>query len=303
MKQTFKTEELKTELERSLGFALRSLERLDGASALNFKAVRDSDGMAFAVKCSPLSRQKMFDGLVRHLTDLKGTKAVQRLFERDCPAAFRGYNLVCTAWCSGRRMFPDALTDGQMQGFLDDYLTFSAALQRTSHIVPHDPFVTWRAEALAKCRGLGGFVMRRLLQEISVADLDYREELLRIIHGDFHHGNFLFEDGRVSVYLDLEEFCQGYPTEDLLRYFCCAAEHLRWYEQGRKRRMLKLFELAVRHLPYSRHEWLVAINSRFICRVFMNTNGVSRIGLFKTLNLAFRAAFYRKLRAIVRRET
>ena len=39
MKQDFETEELKDELERALGFRLRSLGRLDGARALNFKAV------------------------------------------------------------------------------------------------------------------------------------------------------------------------------------------------------------------------------------------------------------------------
>ena len=50
MEQTFETSELKAELERSLGFALRSLERLDGASALNFKAVRASDGMTYVAR-------------------------------------------------------------------------------------------------------------------------------------------------------------------------------------------------------------------------------------------------------------
>lgn len=48
--QTFETSELKAELERSLGFELKSLERLDGAAALNFKAVRASDGMTFAAR-------------------------------------------------------------------------------------------------------------------------------------------------------------------------------------------------------------------------------------------------------------
>ena len=48
MKQDFETVDLKAELERSLGFGLKSLDRLDGASALNYRAVRTSDGMTFA---------------------------------------------------------------------------------------------------------------------------------------------------------------------------------------------------------------------------------------------------------------
>ena len=82
VKQDFETEELKGELERALGFRLRSLERLDGARALNFKAVRDSDGFAFAVKCAPPNeRQGLFRHLLEHLEVTEGTRAVRRVFE------------------------------------------------------------------------------------------------------------------------------------------------------------------------------------------------------------------------------
>ena len=300
MKQDFETGELKAELERALGFRLSSLVRLDGAKALNFKAVREADGMAFAVKCSPPERRVMFDHLVRHLEETKGTKAVKRLFEKECPPEFRGYNVLCLSWCEGERLFPDELTSEQLAAFLDDYRAFSAAMQKTRLFVPHNPSVEWRRMALAKCRGLGGWIVRRLLEEIPEDELAYRSDLLRIVHGDFHHGNFLFAGGRVAGYLDLEEFCQGYPTDDLLRYFCCATEHLRWYEGWRKRRILRQFGLAVALLPYSRHEWLVAINVRFVNRVFMRTGSKASIGLVPALHLAFRARFYRRLRRTVR---
>jgi len=115
MKQPFATEELKDELERKLGFRLRELTRLDGASALNFKAVREADGLPFAVKCSPPSRQRMFDNLVRHLEETRGTKAVRRLFEKECPTVFRSHNLICLEWCAGERLLPDQLTDDQLR--------------------------------------------------------------------------------------------------------------------------------------------------------------------------------------------
>ena len=302
MKQPFETAELKAELERSLGFALRSFERLDGASAFNFKAVREADGFTFAVKCSPLAKQDLFDRYVRHITELKGTKTVERLFERECPPTFGGCNVVCTSWCAGERVFPDKLTDGQFVAFLDDFREFSAALQKTTLILPEWPILEWRETALGKDKGLGGKILRKLILEMPLEDLCHRPELLKVIHSDFHYGNFLFADGRVAGYMDLEEFCLGYPPDDLLRYFCCAAEHLRWYEQRRKRRMLALFALAVRHMSYSRHEWRTAINARYMNRVFMNTHERKRIGLGTALNLAFRAMFYRKLRRIVAEE-
>ena len=298
-RQDFETVELKAELERSLGFALRSLERLDGASAINFKAVRDSDGMTFAVKCLPPSKRELFDRIVEHLEALKGSKAVQRVFTRECPPTFRGCNLLCMAWCFGVRIFPDRLTDGQLDACMDDYQAFSAAMQRAKTFWPARPIRQWREEAFGKCRGLAGAIMRRLLCEMRPEDCDYRPELLRVIHGDFHHGNFLFVDGKVDGYLDLEEFRQGYPADDLLRFFTCAAEHLRWYAWRRRRRTLRAFARAVRRLPYSRHEWMFAINARFISKMYKRTHDVKRFTLGQALNLAWRSGFYRAMRRIV----
>ena len=297
--QPFETSELKAELERSLGVALRSLERLDGAAALNFKAVRDSDGMTFAVKCSPPSSRAMFDRLVEHLEALKGSKAVRRIFEKECPPTFHGHNVLCTAWTFGVRIFPDRLTDEQVRDWLDDYAAFSAAMQEVKTFGAARPIREWREGALKKCRGLAGRIMRRLLTEMDAADCDYRPELLRVIHGDYHYGNFLFVDGKVDAYLDLEEFRLGYPADDILRNIVCATEHLRWYAWGRRRRMLQVFALAVRRLPYSRHEWMMAINARFVCKMFKRTRKVGRIGLGQALNLAWRVRFYRRMRQVV----
>lgn len=297
--QPFETSELKAELERSLGFALKSLERLDGASALNFKAVRASDGMTFAVKCSPPKQQQVFDRLVEHLEALKGTKAVRRVFEKECPQVFRGYNVLCTAWTFGVRIFPDKLTDEQVLAWLDDYTSFSAAMQRVKTFGAARRIRQWREDALAKCRGLAGWIVRRLLAEMDPADCDYRPELLRVIHGDYHYGNFLFVDGTVDAYLDLEEFRLGYPADDILRNVVCAAEHLRWYAWSRRRRTLRVFGLAVRRLPYSRHEWMMAINARFISKLYRRTRWNDRFTLGQALNLAWRSGFYRRIRKIV----
>lgn len=298
MRQDFKTEELKAELERSFGFSLRSLVRLDGASALNFKAVRESDGLAFAVKCSPKSRQVMFDHLVRHLEETKGTKAVSRLFADDCPPTFRGYNVICLSWCEGERLFPDQLTPEQFADFLDEYRTFSAAMQKSACVVSADPIADWRASALAACRGLRGRWLRRLIERELPADVvAYRQDRLGVIHGDFHHGNFLFVDGRLNGFFDLEEFCGGYPADDIVRYIVCAAEHLKWYEQGRKQEILKRFAEAVDRLPYPEDEWQTAIGGLLIRKIFKKVCGRSA-GLFQTVNLLFRARFYLALKRI-----
>lgn len=298
MKQDFETTDLKAELERSLGFALRSLMRLDGASALNFKAVRDSDGLPFAVKCSPKSRQVMFDHLVRHLEETKGTKAVLRLFEKECLPTFRGYNVICLSWCRGVRLFPDQLTADQFVCFLDEYRAFSAAMQKSTLVVPADPIADWRAGALAACRGWRGRCLRRFIErELPKEEVAYRADRMGVIHGDFHHGNFLFVNGMVSGFFDLEEFCGGYPADDIVRYIVCAAEHLKWYEQGRRKVLLKRFAEAVAHLPYPPDEWLTAVDGLLVRKIFKKV-GERGASLFQTANLLFRAQFYRALKRI-----
>lgn len=287
------------ELERALGFRLLSLERLDGASALNFKAVRESDGLAFAVKCSPKSRQIMFEHLVCHLEETRGTKAVSRLFAKECPPTFRGYNVICLSWCVGERLFPDQLTSEQFADFLDEYQAFSAAMQRSARVVPADPIADWRNGALIACRGYCGRWLARLIErELPAEEVCYRPERLGVIHGDFHHGNFLFVDGCLSGFFDLEEFCGGYPADDIVRYIVCAAEHLKWYEQGRKREIRKRFAEAVDRLPYPTDEWMTAIDGLLVRKIFKKVGGRS-VGLFQMGNLLFRARFYLALKRIV----
>ena len=300
MKQSFRTEDLKLALERSLGFALRSLVRLDGASAVNFRAERESDALVFLVKCSPKSRQVMFDHLVCHLRELEGAKAVHRLFASECIGEFAGYNVICLSWCVGERMFPDRLSEAQLLAFLDDYQAFSRAMQKSTGVVRHDPLLTWRAMTLLQCTGICGHVLRSFVErEIPAESVTYDEGRLRTIHGDFHHGNFLFVNGAVTGFFDLEEFCEGYPADDIVRYFVCAAEHLRWYELWRLNRLLSRFALSVRHLPYAADEWTLAINGLLMRKIFMKTR--DGVGLFGLINLRFRARLYLKMRRLVSR--
>lgn len=298
-RQPFVPADLKAELERALGFPLRSLTRLGGASAFNFRADSAVDGTVFLVKCVTTDRQAFFDALVEHLRTLAGQKVVRRLYEQECPPTFCGCNVICLSWCEGDVRFPDELTERELDGFLDDYLAFSDAMEKVATVFPPRPLPQRRADALALCRGLPGRILRRILDEMEPDARDYDPARLRTIHGDFHHGNFRFADGRIAAIFDLDEFRQGYPAEDIVRYFTCAAEHLRWYEQGRKRRMLCRFAQAVRRSPWSRREWMTAINARLLGKIHLRIRGRDRLGLMKALNLLWCSGFYRRLRKVV----
>ena len=289
---------LHDELEKSLGFALRPLERLDGEINLNFKAVRATDGLTFAVKCSPPEKRAAFAALCGYFAALEGTKAARRLFP-DALARFRGYDVLCLSWCDGERLFPDRLTDAQMEALADDYLEFSEALQRTEPLCPPDDCVAMRRFALGKCRGSWSRGIRRLLEsELTEDRLRIRPEKARLIHGDLHHGNFLFRDGRVSGFFDFENVTRGYPAEDFVRYFVCASEHLRWYEQHRKRRILKLFRIAVARLGYPVDEWETALNRLLVSKIARKAADRG-LGFWMSVNLLFRARYYRAMKGIL----
>lgn len=286
---------LRDALEKSLGFALKPLERLDGEINLNFRAVRATDGLAFAVKCSPPEKHAAFAVLCGHLAALEGTKAARRLFP-DALVRFRGYDVLCLSWCDGERLFPDRLTDAQMEALADDYLEFSEALQRTESTCPPDDCAAMRRLALGKCSGFWSRGIRRILErELTEEGVRIRPERARLIHGDLHHGNFLFKDGRVSGFFDFENVTRGYPAEDLVRYFVCAAEHLRWYEQHRKRRILGLFRIAVARLGYPVGEWETALNRLLVGKIARKAADRG-LGFRMSVNLLFRARYYRALK-------
>lgn len=296
MKQPFKTEDLKAELERALDFPLRSLVRLDGASALNFKAVREEDGLTFLVKCIPPERRAFCRHLVANLEVLRDVKVPKRLFVDKSVRPFRSYEIICLSWCEGRRRYPDQLTESQLKSLLDDYLNLSRAFQGLPAINAADRLMDFRQLAVRGCTGLFGGVIQRLIGRIVPAEsVIYKSELLRVIHGDFHHGNFLFVDGRVTGFFDLEELSWGYCAEDIVRYFVCAAEHVPWFACRRRRRILRRFALAVRYLDYSRDEWVLAINGLLI-RKFAKKICGGRLGPLRTVNLLYRAIFYVRLK-------
>lgn len=299
MRQDFETVELKGELEGALGFRLRTLDRLKCVNSLNYRAVRASDGFAFAVKCSPLSRQQTFDRLVRHLDELTGTRAVARIFREECPALFRGYNVLCLSWCSGRRIHPDKLTEAQFELFLDDYLEFSAALQRTTLILPPFPIAEWRQVALSRCTGFWGRWLKVLVETACEGESDWDLGRLKIIHGDLHPGNLQFEDGRVSGFIDLEGFVRGYPAQDILRYFVFAEEHLPWFAWIRRRRLRQRLAVAMRRLPYPAVEWRTAINECWLGKIWKKIGDGRRITTGIVIRLILRCRLYAAYRELV----
>ena len=298
MKQPFKTEALKAKLEQSLGFRLAAFKRLKCVNSINFKAVRASDGFAFTVKCLEPRRRFGYDLIVLHLRELEGSLAPQRVFEKECPASFCGYELVCLGWCAGGPVWPDRLSESEMDAFLEDYLEFSEALQRTTrHIQPY-PAAKWRSDALVRCARGWGRLVRPFVEECREEESVFRPERLRVTHGDLHPKNFAFQDGRVSGFFDIEGLTLGYPAWDILRYLTFSIDHLRFYERHRTHVILARFAQTVRKLPYSAEEWIVSINVTWLEQVYKKLC-TRRVSLLQAVQLCLHARLFRRLRQIV----
>ena len=298
MKQPFKTEALKAKLEQSLGFRLAAFERLKCVNSINFKAVRAVDGFAFTVKCIPAWRRFGYDLIVRHLAELKGTLAPQRVFEDSCPVSYAGHGLICLAWCAGGPVWPDRLSEAEMDAFLDAYLDFSRALQGTTrHIEPY-PAAKWRSDALVRCARGWGRLVRPFVEECREEESFFRPERLRVTHGDLHPKNFAFAGGRVSGFFDLEGLTLGYPAWDILRYLTFSIDHLRFYERHRKRTILARFAQAVRKMPYAAEEWIVSINVTWLEQVYKKLC-TRRVSLLQAVQLRLHARLFEDLWRIV----
>ena len=294
MKPCFSTGELKARLEKSLGFGLRSLECLKSVNAVTFKAVRAGDGFAFAVRCVPERQRDRLERLIAHLREMAGSKAVTRLFERECPPTFRGYSLICLTWHEGRSVSADRLSEQELIAFLDDYRALSDAMQRATHVLPQYPFCGWHAEVLGRCRGFWGGLIRPLVEMVKPELTGFRADRLRVTHGDLHPGNFSFFGGRVSGFFDIGGFTWGYPAWDIMRYFVFSGEHLRWYEYRSRRRLFGHFRTAVRHMGCPREEWIASINAHWLEKLDKKTHGRKRIGPLQAIPLLAGARLYRR---------
>ena len=168
----------------------------------NFRA-ETADGRRLAVKCVPAEKTRIryfADHFVPHLEELRGSRAIQLV---GSPLKFADCTVAVVEWCPGRRVMPDRLTDAQFAELVSTYREFSSSLQNVSQVLPPRPNLKVREKALAllsapSCRWLRDFVERALTDGV----LAYDASRLRVIHGDFHHGNFHF-DGDLLFLLDL----------------------------------------------------------------------------------------------------
>lgn len=293
-KPKFKIEDLKMFVEGKLGERVVRFDLITDCSRPENFAVATESGKRMLVKCgdqAPNGKPDYFGHFVRHLEELKGTRAIQLIHG---PYKFGQYSVIMISWCEGCRVMPDRLTAEQEKELIKAYGEFSSAMQRCTQVLPPRDNVEVREAAMRFltgpfCAKLREFVERELPNDA----LKYDAGKLKVIHGDLHHGNFYFDGDVMTGFMDLEDFRYGYPADDWTRYVICAAEHLKWFDLAGRRRLVALFGRLLPLAPSD--EWREAVGGLLVRKIFRRFNERKGTKLWLAANLQFRLGIYKKM--------
>lgn len=299
MRQGFRNDEFLNFLEAELGFAIAAFERLPGrSSSLNFKAVRMSDGFPFVVKCLPRDCPERVERWRANLKALEGSKSVGLLFPETC-LEYGDCRILFLSFGEGVRKAPEKLTGEDLARLREDYEGLSRAMQRCADPYPPLDGLQW----FGKCFSRQGGWRRRLVGRIVRWRLAGRTSFDRkstvvVIHGDLHAGNMSFVHGRLSAVFDVEDLRLGYPTEDWVRFFSCAYEHISPLRVLARRRLLNRFVAFVKESGYSVEQWRTAIDLYLMLKI--SGFGLSDLGVWGVLKIILKTRTYVNLRKLAR---
>lgn len=299
MRQDFRSDELRRFLEAELGFEIAIFERLPGQSAsLNFKASRADDGLPFVVKCLPKERPERVERWRANLLALEDSKSVRLLFPEK-RLEYADFAILFLSFGEGVRKPPEKLTGEELALLREDYAEFSRAMQRCANPKPPLDGLQW-FEVCFACQG--GW-RRRIVERIVRWRLARRtsfdwKDATCVIHGDLHAGNLAFVHGRLSAVFDVEDLRLGYPTEDWVRFFSCAYEHISPLRVLARRRLLNRFVGFVKTSGYSVEQWRTAIDLYLMLKI--SGFGLSDLCVWEILKIIVKTRVYVNLRKLAR---
>lgn len=174
------------------------------------------EGETLFVKVGTAEEWRRSVGLLREIGDC----GLFARFVTEEPIEMGEYAVFVQEWKSSRIVFPEDMSLKQAKRFGFGCERLSAALQGVrdftplegSPIAPERLYETVRRYAMR--HPFAGRLLKCLL-DIPENDRRYRQEELRIVHGDFHAKNFGFAGDELSCVYDFDKLTQSLACGDL----------------------------------------------------------------------------------------
>ena len=186
-------------------------------------------------------------------------------FLTDLPIEYNGSAVFVMEWREAKIVFPEDLTERQIESFIAGCARMFAALQQARGALGLTPPTLETPEGLygdllqyASRHSLAGRLLKGLV-EIPEARRTYGTRPRVVCHGDFHAKNFGFVGGEFAAVYDFDKLTEGLGCSDLVNALCerFSCFHL---SRAARRRLCDVTRRIVTRVPWPRDELVIACN-------------------------------------------
>jgi len=200
---------------------------------------------------------------VRVLESVASTGLVPRMLVDEC-VAYRGFAVAVMEWREAKVVFPEDMTERQLESFLAGSAKLSEALQSMTEY-EHVEETSRAPERLYA--SLAGYAKRHPLSSRAFADLlsvpaerrTFGTRKRAVIHGDYHAKNFGFRGEAFAAVFDFGQVRDGLPCSDFVNAWAERFSCLSMDAQTR-RRLRQQARDAFSRVPWARDDMEVAVN-------------------------------------------
>lgn len=184
-------------------------------------------------------------------------------FLTDLPIEYNGSAVFVMEWRESKIVFPEDMTERQIESFIAGCARMFAALQQARGALGITPPTLETPEGLygdllqyASRHSLAGRLLKGLV-EIPEARRTYGTHPRVVCHGDFHAKNFGFVGGEFAAVYDFDKLTEGLGCSDLVNALCerFSCFHL---SRAARRRLCDVTRRIVTRVPWPRDELVIA---------------------------------------------
>ena len=186
-------------------------------------------------------------------------------FLTDLPIEYNGSAVFVMEWRESKIVFPEDMTERQIESFIAGCARMFAALQQARGALGITPPTLETPEGLygdllqyASRHSLAGRLLKGLV-ETPEARRTYGTHPRVVCHGDFHAKNFGFVGGEFAAVYDFDKLTEGLGCSDLVNALCerFSCFHL---SRAARRRLCDVTRRIVTRVPWPRDELVIACN-------------------------------------------